>query len=207
MMLPIVPAAPVIKMFGRWRIACSKAIPCTETGPPEGAPSMERWRRLRSRRISAGYIHLDEDVVQLPDGRELAYEVVRARGYACACPVTPGGLVVLVRQYRYPPDDVLCELPAGAIEHGESPLQAAQRETAEEVGFASDDWLELGSFWTMPGRSDERGHLFLARDAAEIARPGTDEWSEVVTHPIDVALQLVSTVRDALCLRLARAHL
>ena len=168
---------------------------------------MQQWRRLRSRLLSAGYIHLEEDVVRLPDGRELTYEVVRARGYACACPVTADGRIALVRQYRYPPDEVLCELPAGAIEPGESPLEAAKRETAEEVGFASDDWIELGSFWTMPGRSDERGHLFLARNATTIGRHEVDEWSEVVTEPIDVALRLVTTVRDALCLRLARAHL
>lgn len=168
---------------------------------------MQRWYRLRSRSLSAGYIQLDEDVVRLPDGREVTYEVVRARGYACACPVTPDGRVALVRQYRYPLDDVICELPAGAIEQGESPLDAAQRETAEEAGLASDDWTELGSFWTMPGRGDERGHLFLARDATPIDRPAQFEETEIVIEPIEVALRLVATVRDALCLRLAQERL
>jgi ADP-ribose pyrophosphatase len=194
-------------MFRLCRIVEIKAIPGNLPRSREEARSVQKWRRLRSRTLSAGYIQLEEDLVQLPDGRELVYEVVRARGYACACPITSDGLVVLVRQYRYPPNEVLCELPAGAIENGESPLEAAKRETAEEVGFASDDWIELGSFWTMPGRSDERGHLFLARDATRIGRPEVDEWSEVVTEPIEVALRLVTTVRDALCLRLARAHL
>jgi len=162
---------------------------------------------LRSRRLSAGYIQLDEDVVRLPDGRELTYEVVRARGYACTCPLTPDGRVALVRQYRYPLDEVIFELPAGAIEQGESPLEAAQRETAEEAGLASDDWIELGSFWTMPGRGDERGHLFLARGATPIDRPAQSEETEIVIEPIDVALRLVATVRDALCLRLAQERL
>jgi ADP-ribose pyrophosphatase len=194
-------------MFSLCSISNGNAIRQHTVRPVEGTRSVQRWRRLRSRPLSAGYIQLDEDVVQLPDGRELVYEVVRARGYACACPITADGLVALVRQYRYPLNQILCELPAGAIEPGESPLEAAKRETAEEVGFASDDWIELGSFWTMPGRSDERGHLFLARAATSIGRPEADESIGVVTEPIEVALRLVATVRDALCLRLARAHL
>jgi ADP-ribose pyrophosphatase len=157
--------------------------------------------------VSRGYIHLDEDLVRLPDGRELSYQVVRANGFACACPVTTDGLVALVRQYRYPLDEVISELPAGSVEPGESPLAAAQRETAEEVGFRSDDWVELGSFWTMPGRSDEVGHLFLARDARPVERPPQEEQTEVLLEPIEVALELVGTVRDALCLRLARERL
>jgi ADP-ribose pyrophosphatase len=168
---------------------------------------MERWRRLSSRPLSRGYIHLDEDVVRLPDGRELSYQVVRANGFACACPVTNDGLVALVRQYRYPLDEVICELPAGSIEPGESPLTAAQRETAEEVGFSSDEWVDLGTFWTMPGRGDEVGHLFLARNAVPAERPPQEEQTEVLLEPIEVALRLVVTVRDALCLRLAREHL
>jgi ADP-ribose diphosphatase len=165
------------------------------------------WQRLSSRTLSAGYIRLEEDLVRLPDGRELAYQVVRANGFACVCPVTPDGLVALVRQYRYPLEETICELPAGAVEPGESPLAAAQRETAEEVGLSSDDWVELGRFWTMPGRGDEVGHLFLARDARPVTPPPQEEQTEVLLEPIDTALELIVTVRDALCLRLARERL
>jgi ADP-ribose pyrophosphatase len=165
------------------------------------------WQRLSSRALSSGYIRLEEDLVRLPDGRELSYQVVRAGGFACACPVTSSGLVALVRQYRYPLDTITCELPAGSIDRGETPLAAAQRETAEEAGFASDDWVELGSFWTMPGRGDEVGHLFLARGAKPVERPPHDEQTEVLLEPMEIALQLVETVRDVLCLRLAQDHL
>jgi ADP-ribose pyrophosphatase len=168
---------------------------------------VSHWRRLSSRTLSSGYVRLEEDLVRLPDGRELTYQVVRANGFACACPITPEGLVALARQYRYPLDETICELPAGAVEPGESPLAAAQRETAEEVGFSSDDWVELGSFWTMPGRGDEVGHLFLARNAERVERPPQEEDTDVLLEPIEAALELVVTVRDALCLRLARERL
>jgi ADP-ribose pyrophosphatase len=169
--------------------------------------NIQRWRRLSSRPLSSGYIHVDEDLVRLPDGRQLSYQVLRASGFACVCPVTTDGRVALSQQYRYPLDEVICELPAGAIEPSESPLRAAQRETAEEVGLASDDWVDLGSFWTMPGRGDEVAHLFLARNAIPVERPRQEEHTEVVLESFDAALQRVVTVRDALCLRLAQERL
>jgi ADP-ribose pyrophosphatase len=168
---------------------------------------VQRWQRISSRPLARGYIQVDEDLVRRADGSELKYEVLRARGFACACPITADGRVALVRQYRYPLDIVTCELPAGAIEAGESPLAAARRETAEETGLGSEDWVELGSFWTMPGRGDERAHLFLARDAVPVQRPPGDEEAEVVFEPIETALRLLVTVRDVLCLRLARERL
>lgn len=168
---------------------------------------MEGWRRISSRPLSRGYVHLDEDLVRLPDGSELTYQVLRARGFSCACPVTADGLVALVRQYRYPLGTVTCELPAGGIDAGESALEAARRETAEETGLASEDWVELGTYWTMPGRGDEQGHLFLARDAVPVSAPSSEEPTEVLFEPIETALRLVVTVRDALCLRLAQERL
>ena len=57
----------------------------------------------------------------------------------------------------------LWELPAGKIDHPESPLQTAQRELQEEAGLAAGDWHSLGSFLSTPGFCDERIHLYLAR--------------------------------------------
>jgi ADP-ribose pyrophosphatase len=166
---------------------------------------MKGWTRVSTRVVSKAPIHLDEDVVRMPDGQEIVYQVVRARGFACVCPVTPEGRVALVRQYRYPLDDVTCELPAGAIEEGETPLDAAKRETAEETGLSGGEWVDLGSFWTMPGKGDERAHLFLATDAKAIAP--TADGLDVVLRTFEEALAEVVSVRDALCLRLAREAL
>jgi ADP-ribose pyrophosphatase len=164
--------------------------------------AMTGWLRVSSRVVSEAPVHLDEDVVRTPEGEEIVYQVVRARGFACVCPVTPDGRVALVRQYRYPLDDVTCELPAGAIEDGETPLETAKRETAEEASLTADEWIHLGSFWTMPGKGDERAHLFLASDARPLAP--TDDQLEVVFKTFDAALAEAVSVRDALCLRLAR---
>ena len=166
---------------------------------------MKGWLRVSTRVVSEAPVHLDEDVVRMPDGQEIVYQVVRARGFACVCPVTPDGKVALVRQYRYPLDVVTSELPAGAIEDGETPLETAKRETAEEASLTADAWTHLGSFWTMPGKGDERAHLFLASGARPLAP--SEERLEVVFKTFDEALTEVVSARDALCLRLAREAL
>jgi 8-oxo-dGTP pyrophosphatase MutT (NUDIX family) len=118
--------------------------------------------------------------------------------------VTTDGHVALVRQYRYALECVTAELPSGAIEEGETPLEAAERELLEEAGLVSRQWTHLGTFWTMPGRGDEQAYLYLARDVAHSTQPRVrDDAIEMVLVPIDEAAHAVRSVRDALCLRLA----
>ena len=163
-----------------------------------------KWKRLSSRPLARGPVHLDEDLVELPNGHQAVYHVLRARGFSCICPVTSDGRVALVRQYRYALQRVTVELPSGAIEEGETPAEAAERELLEEAGLVSDQWAHLGTFWTMPGRGDERAHLYLASNVAPSTRASVrDDEIEVVLVPIDEALRGAESVRDALCLRLA----
>jgi len=99
---------------------------------------------------------------------------------------------------------VTLELPSGAIEEDETPAEAAERELLEEAGLVSDQWAHLGTFWTMPGRGDERAHLYLASNVAPSTQASVhDDEIEVVLLPINEALSAVESVRDALCLRLA----
>jgi ADP-ribose pyrophosphatase len=166
---------------------------------------MRPWRRLDSRPLLRNQLCVDEDLVLLPSGSESRYVVMREGAFTCICAVTTGGLVGLVEQYRYPLERVTCELPAGAIETGESPEEAGRRELREEAGLTGGTWESMGSFWTMPGRSTQKVHLFLVRGVVATAAPsvsGTEE-TRLVLKPFDEALAAVSSVRDALCLRLA----
>ena len=75
------------------------------------------------------------------------------------------GEFVFVRQMRHGIDDNSLEIPGGCIDPGESPLQAAQRELAEETGFASDRWIDLGFVHPNPAMMSNRCFQFLALDA------------------------------------------
>jgi ADP-ribose pyrophosphatase len=87
--------------------------------------------------------------------------------------------ILLVRQYRLPADQYLWELPAGKLDPGEKPLQAAKRELAEETGYKARTWKKLVSFFPSPGYVEEKMTIFLATDLiAGTATPMDDERIE-----------------------------
>jgi 8-oxo-dGTP pyrophosphatase MutT (NUDIX family) len=82
--------------------------------------------------------------------------------------------IVLVEQYRHPIRQLRTEFPAGAVEGAETPLSAIQRELKEETGYASDNWLPLGSAPVNPAWQTNRIHSFVAFDARRIAAQDLD---------------------------------
>ncbi len=97
-------------------------------------------------------------------GFEIRRSVVRHAGSAVMRAVDEKRRILLVRQYRLPADKYLWELPAGRLDPGEKPLQAAKRELAEETGYKARTWTRLSSFWVSPGYVGERMTIFQATD-------------------------------------------
>jgi len=83
--------------------------------------------------------------------------------------VTDGGELILVRQYRPGAELEVLELPAGAIEAGESPTEAADSELAEECGLAVDGWTEIGQYWAAPEYSTEFVRVLAGTVSGEAA--------------------------------------
>ena len=112
-------------------------------------------------------------------------EVVEHSDAVVILPIDEGGNVTLVRQYRYPISQDLLEAPAGGVDDGESPKQAAQRELQEEIGYSSNKLEYLGKFWSAPGFCTELMHAFVARDLVPSPLPpDEDEAIEVERYPL-----------------------
>jgi len=133
------------------------------------------------------------------DGKEVSREIVRHRGAVAIVPYDAQH-VWLVRQPREAvgePD--LLEIPAGRLDvEGEAPLQAAQRELAEEIGRGARNWEPIVAYYTGAGFTDERVHLFFATDLyAENAHSGEDERIEIVRWPLGELQSAIEQCRDA----------
>lgn len=132
-------------------------------------------------------LHLQLDLVTLPNGKLSHRELVRHIGAVCIVPVTDDGKVIVERQYRYPIDMVITEIPAGKLDSkDEDPLEAAKRELREETGYTADQWQSLGVFYPAPAYSDEKITMFLAKGLHEGACDrDDDEFLDVMAVPME----------------------
>lgn len=129
-------------------------------------------------------------------GRSIVREVVIHPGAAAILPILPNGRILLIRQYRYPVDETLLEIPAGTLEKGESPEECARRELEEETGYRAGRLRLLASFYMAPGYSSEYLRLYLAEELERgERRPEVDEEIELTEMGLEEALK---AVRDGL---------
>jgi ADP-ribose pyrophosphatase len=137
---------------------------------------------------------IDVDRVVMPHGREIDIEVVRHAASAVLVPMPDAAHVVLIRQYRYPVDRWLWELPAGTLDPGESPEDAARRECHEEIGLVPTHVTRLGSFFPTPGYCDEEMIFFKLtglREPDHQAEPDPDEQIEPKVVTLEEARAMV----------------
>ncbi len=133
------------------------------------------------------------------DGAEVSREIVRHNG-AVAIVAHDDEHVWLVRQPREAVNEPdLLEIPAGRLDvDGERPLQAAERELAEEIGRGARDWDPIVTYYTGAGFTDERVHLFHATGLYSAdADSGEDERIEIVPWPLSELAQAITECRDA----------
>ena len=157
---------------------------------------MLAWRTLgREYLYRSPWCAFRLDNVELPDGERIEYGVLESGGFAAVVPVTRGGDVVLVRQWRQPLDAFTLELPSGGVDAGEEPGLAARRELFEETGFRANDLGHLASVHTSTGRSTEICHLFRCEAVPDERGPQPEptEFIRVVELPFGEALDMVST--------------
>lgn len=138
------------------------------------------------------------DDVELPDGGKATREYLDHPGAVAVVPVLENGDVVLVRQYRYPVEEVTLEIPAGKFEKGskERPLDCAKRELKEETGYTSKKISHLIDYWPTCAFANEVIRMYVAEDLTpgELS-PDEDEFIEKVELPLSEALALIEAGR------------
>lgn len=131
-------------------------------------------------------MRLREDRVRLPGGLELEeFHVVEYPDWSVVYCLTESGKVVLVEQYRHGIGRSCLELPAGEIDAGEEPLDAAHRELLEETGYEAPEWHYLGRCAPNPSKQTSYAHLFVAFRGRQVGDQRLDSSEEIRVRLFD----------------------
>ena len=158
-------------------------------------------KTLSSETIFDGRIlHVRRDTELLPNGHQSTREVVDHPGGVGVLALDGQGRALLVSQFRYPYGQVLREIPAGKLEYGEDPAQAAVRELREETGAVAGSFQSLGELYPSPGYCGEIIRIYLARELSfGDASPDEDEFLGLERVPFAQLVEQVLSgeIRDA----------
>ena len=137
--------------------------------------------------------------VRLPHGARARMEVVRHPGSCVIVAMPDRDHIILIRQYRYPLDRFLWELPAGSLKPGEDPREGAIRECEEEIRLIPTEVEEMGKYYPTPGYCDEYMMLFRMTGLKEprpgdpVAEQDEDEHIEARTVSLDEARAMIQS--------------
>lgn len=145
-------------------------------------------------------VKLFVDKAELENGEIVTREMVKHPGGVCVVPLDKDDNVLMVRQFRYPAQKVLLEIPAGKLEYGENPEECGLRELREETGCTCDEFTFLGSLIPTPAYDNEIIYMYLAcglHDGAQAL--DDDEFLEVEKIPLEKAVKMImnNEIEDA----------
>lgn len=152
---------------------------------------IKEWKRITSKIYEHSKYRIIEDILfELPDGRQEWYSLKKEPPVACIFALTEDQQVILTRQYRPGPNQVLDELPGGRIEFGETTLEAATRELIEETGYFPKKMIRLGKVFECAYSTIDRD-AFVALGCEKKMQQLLDhnEFIEVVLKPIPEFLE------------------
>ncbi|WP_285035584.1 NUDIX domain-containing protein [Plantibacter sp. ME-Dv--P-095] len=138
------------------------------------------WSTRSTRTVFEGRVTLVEHEVEVPGGSRLGYLVDESVPFSVASLIVDGDDVILARQYRYPVDRWIYDLPGGGGRGEERPIDAARRELEEELGLIVDDLRPLHTFFMNPGRAAWPTHLFISTSGLRAGHADTSDPGEQV---------------------------
>jgi ADP-ribose pyrophosphatase len=140
------------------------------------------------------------DRVRLPNGHEIDYAYTQTKGALWVVPVTEDNKVILIRQYRYPNDDWLWEVPAGGLfDHEGSLEELAHRELREEIGAVCEELIYIGRYYGAPSASDTVCHVMMALGTRLTQVPELEQTEFIEIHPKSVREVMALVRRGEIC--------
>lgn len=138
-------------------------------------------------------LHVVRDDITLPNGAPATREVILHNGAVCVVALTENNEVIMERQFRYPFDEVIWEIPAGKLNDGETdPLAAIKRELKEETGYTAENYRFIGTYYPSPAILGEKLYMYLATGLSEGERElDEDEFLDVEKLPLDTVVKMI----------------
>lgn len=142
---------------------------------------MVDYKKIKQNLVHQGkVVGFYEDIIRLPNGNTVTWDLVKHPGAAAVIPVTENGNILLVRQYRNALDTMTYEIPAGGIEKGESGYDCVKREIEEETGYKAKKIEHLVTIVTAIGFCDEEIPIFVGTGLQKTAQDlDEDEFIDV----------------------------
>jgi ADP-ribose pyrophosphatase len=138
------------------------------------------------------FLDVRKDIVNLPDGNTSTREWINHPGAACVIPIMSDGKLALIKQYRYPVQSTMIELPAGKLDIGEKPEVCAIRELEEEIGYLADKLTFVTKIHPAIGFANEEMWIFLAEKLVKSQKKTDhDEFVELMPTSIEDAIRMV----------------
>lgn len=159
---------------------------------------------LREIPVSSDYkfkgkiVNMRVDMARLPNGQVKSREVVEHPGGVSVAAITDENELVFVKQFRYPHQLIMIELPAGKLELGENPFAAGVRELSEETGAEAERYFDLGKFYPTPGYCGETIYLYAAK-GLNFAEQHLDEDEFVNVEKIKIEDAMEMVIKGEIC--------
>ncbi|MFC1645141.1 NUDIX hydrolase [Patescibacteria group bacterium] len=154
---------------------------------------IKKWKKISSERVFEKYGKwIDKVICEFPDGSQDDFYIRGERSGALVVALTEDNKVILAKQYRPGPDEIIAELPGGLIDEGEEPVEAAARELLEETGYQAGK-VEFTAKTLESAYSSEERYFFVATNCKKIAKP-----QNAAREIVEVELMTLDKFRDHL---------
>jgi ADP-ribose pyrophosphatase len=137
-----------------------------------------RWRKLGEQVVYERFRRLVSRTFELPGGQTADFEVLEGRDTVAVFALTEDEEVILAREFRPGPEELVLELPGGLVDEGRTPAEAARLELLEETGYEGA-MVAVGTMLA-DAYSTHTKHAFAATGCRRIREPAEGELTEPV---------------------------